>query len=146
MSTETTLSENTLERILLERGALTPDQLQDAQLDAESSGSRLERYLVDNGIVSGTDMALALSQYLNVPPIELSHFTPSSELTELVPKEMLRRHNTLPVARVGNLLTVAVGDPFDVMAIEEVQARTGLQRQTAPPAQPISAPASPSIR
>jgi len=126
MSTETTLSENTLERILLERGALTPDQLQDAQLDAESSGSRLERYLVDNGIVSGTDMALALSQYLNVPPIELSHFTPSSELTELVPKEMLRRHNTLPVARVGNLLTVAVGDPFDVMAIEEVQARTGL--------------------
>ena len=77
-------------------------------------------------MVSGQDMALALSSYLNMPPLELGNFTPNPELSEVVPKETMRRHLVIPIARVGKMLTVALGDPFDVVAVEEVQARTGL--------------------
>jgi len=118
--------ENMLEVILLERNVVTLEDLDLAQREAEGLGTRLERYLVDKGFVSAAEMTLALSQYLNMPPLDLSHFTPGSELADLIPKEAMLRHNVIPVARVGRMLTIALGDPFDVTAIEEVQARTGL--------------------
>lgn len=125
MST-TTLGDNALELILLEREVLSMEQLEDAQRASENAGTRLEKYLVEKELVSGTDMALALSQYLNMPPVELSHFTPNADLAGLVPKETMVRHMVIPIARIGKMLTIAVGDPFDVMAVEEVQVRTGL--------------------
>jgi type IV pilus assembly protein PilB len=61
-----------------------------------------------------------------MPPIELSHFNPDGTLLDLVPKETMARHMVVPVARSQNMLTMALGDPFDVMAIDEVHALTGL--------------------
>jgi type IV pilus assembly protein PilB len=120
------LGENVLELILLEREVLTMEELEDAQQKAEAAGTRLERYLVEKDLISGTDMALALSEYLNMPPLDLAHFTPNPELVALISKETMLRHMVLPIARVGEMLTIALGDPFDVLAVEEVQARTGL--------------------
>jgi type IV pilus assembly protein PilB len=124
--TTSSMGDNVLEMILLEREVLTMDELESAQLKADEAGVRLERYLVEEDLISGTDMALALSEYLNMPPIDLSHFTPSLDLIELVTRETMMRHMVVPIARVGDLLTIALGDPFDVMAVEEVQGRTGL--------------------
>jgi type IV pilus assembly protein PilB len=129
MST-TALGSNALEMILLDREVLTLEELEDAQRKAEAAGSRLERYLVEQSLVSGTDMALALSEYLGMPPLDLNHFTPNSALTDLVSKETMMHHAVVPVARVGQVLTLALGDPFDVMAIEEVQGKTGLHVMT----------------
>ena len=142
----TALGSNTLEMILLDREILTLEELEDAQRKAEAAGSRLERYLVEHSMVSGTDMALALSEYLGMPPIDLNHFTPNSSLTDLISKETMVRHTVVPVARVGQVLTLALGDPFDVMAIEEVQGKTGMhvmavvapERQVAEIAQRIA--------
>jgi len=120
------LGDNALEMILLDRQVLTMEELEDAQRKAEAVGSRLEKYLIEQELISGTDMALSLSEYLNMPPLDLNHFTPNPELTELVSKEAMMRHTFLPVARMGSVLTVALGDPFDMMAIDEIQAKTGM--------------------
>jgi type IV pilus assembly protein PilB len=117
---------NIVETLLLERHAVSQEELEDARQQAETAGVRLEKYLVEKNLVSGAEMALVMSDYLRMPPLDLRHFTPNQDLLSLIPKETVARHLVVPIARVGRMLTVALGDPFDVLAVEEVQARTGL--------------------
>jgi type IV pilus assembly protein PilB len=113
--------------ILIKRRAINPEIVQEVKEGANASGTRLEKMLVQKNLVAGTDMALALAEYLNMPPITLAHFVPDPQLLDLVPRETLTRHMMVPVARVGNMLTVALGDPFDVVGLEEVHAQAGLE-------------------
>ncbi|MFC1496853.1 GspE/PulE family protein [Verrucomicrobiota bacterium] len=113
--------------ILIKRKAIELPALQDAEQEAHSSGERLEKYLVDKQLVSHADMALAISEYLGMPPIALSHFTPDPQLSALIPREVLVRHKAIPVSKLGRSLTVAVADPFDIIALDELQTLTGLE-------------------
>lgn len=112
--------------ILLERKAIGVKDLEDAAADAQSKGVRLEKYLTDKKLVRSSDMTLVLSEYLNMPPMTLAHFTPNPQLLDLLPKETMTRRMVVPVARVGRTLTVALGDPFDLVAIDELRSLTGL--------------------
>ncbi|HBA85858.1 MAG TPA: secretion system protein E [Verrucomicrobia bacterium] len=112
--------------ILIKRRAINPEILQEVKEGAKASGIRLEKMLVQKNLVAGADMALALAEYLNMPPISLAHFTPDNQLLDLVPRETLTRHMMVPIARIGNMLTVALGDPFDVVGLEELHALAGL--------------------
>ncbi len=113
--------------ILVKRRAINPEIVQEVKESANASGTRLEKMLVQKNLVAGVDMALALAEYLNMPPITLAHFTPEAGLLDLVPRETLSRHMMVPIAKTGNLLTVALGDPFDVVGLEEVHAMAGLE-------------------
>ncbi len=88
---------------------------------------RLEKYLVSNRLVSPDEMTLALSEYVQMPPVSLAHFTLNHELIERVPRDTLTKHMAIPLGRVGKTLTVALGDPFDIMALDELHAVTGLE-------------------
>ncbi len=112
--------------ILLERELLSAATLQDAEEDARIQGVRIEKYLTEKKIVKGVDMALALAEYLKMPPITLMHFTPDPQLMELIPREIMTKRLIVPVARMGRTLTIAMGDPFDLMAIDEIATLTGL--------------------
>jgi type IV pilus assembly protein PilB len=111
---------------ILDRKAIPEDALAAALEEASTTGTRIEKILVQRNLVSGVDMALALSEYLDMPPISLAHVTPDTQLLDKIPKDLLSRHLIVPIAKVGNLLTVAMGDPFDVVAVETVHAQTGL--------------------
>ncbi len=116
----------TLSRILLEKNAIDPEILNEACSEAEAGSVRLEKYLLEKRLTSPDIITLALATYLNMPPISLKHFTPHPQLLEIVPKETLSRRSIMPVSRVGRTLTVALGDPFDLMAIDELSTQTGL--------------------
>ena len=113
--------------ILVRRQAVDRGSVNTAMVEAEAAGVKMERYMVENSLVSEVDMALALSEYLGMPPMPLSGFTPSEHLLELMPQEFMSRHLLIPVAKVGKLLTVAMADPFDVVALDQSEALTGLQ-------------------
>ena len=113
--------------ILLRRGAIAPDALAEAEQDALKAGVRLEKYLADKHRVAPVEMTLALAEYLRMPPIGLAHFSLNKSLMDVVPQEMMQRRKVVPVARVGRSLTVALGDPFDLTAIDELSATTGLK-------------------
>ena len=113
--------------ILLEEHSIDADALKSAEERAAKQGERLEKYLVENKIVSGEQMALALADYLGIPPLTIAHLNPHEHLLELIPRETMSKHLVIPVARVGKQLTLAVGDPFDLMALDEVASATGLQ-------------------
>ncbi|MFO7871497.1 MAG: ATPase, T2SS/T4P/T4SS family [Kiritimatiellia bacterium] len=116
-----------IEDILVEHNAISAEQLKEAVQATESSGTRLEKYLVDKEMVEPAAMTLAISEYLGMAPIALGHFTSGEELMELVPKEILARHWAVPVARAGKTLTVALGDPFDITAMDDLQMQSGLE-------------------
>jgi type IV pilus assembly protein PilB len=117
---------NKLLEILVKHGMIQPEVAREAEEKALTKGELIEKYLADNNIVSPADMTLAISEYLDMPPIVLDHFVPDSQLMELVPTEVLYKYKALPVARLGKTLTVALGDPFDVAAVEELHIATGL--------------------
>ena len=120
-----TLGERVVE-ILLKRQAIEEDVLENARHDAVTAGTRLEKLLVEKNVVSGAEMTLALSEYLKMPPMTLAHFTPSSDLLDLIPRENLQKHLMVPVTRSGRMLTVALGDPFDVIGLEEIHSLTNM--------------------
>jgi len=117
----------TISDILLRRKVIGSEALKSATEDAKSTGVRLERLLVDKNLVRSDAMTLALSEYLKMPPISLAHFAPNPTLIEKVPREMMAKRLVIPVSILGNVLTVALGDPFDLMAVDELAALTSLR-------------------
>jgi len=113
--------------ILLKFNAITPTDLGKAQEEAQSTGMRLEKFLVENKLVSSTSMTLALAEYLGMTPITLLHVQLDTHLLESMPRELLTKHIMLPITKISTSLTVALGDPFDIMAIEELRTATGLE-------------------
>ncbi|MCX6995957.1 MAG: ATPase, T2SS/T4P/T4SS family [Kiritimatiellaeota bacterium] len=124
---ETESSSSKLYEIFLRRNAAKPEVLLEARKDAEATGSRFEKVLAEKNLVSASHMVLALSEYLNMPPVALGHFTPDPQLLDLAPREVLTRHHMLPLHRCGRLLTVAMGDPFDVIGLVTVHDLSGLE-------------------
>ncbi|MBT3194360.1 MAG: Flp pilus assembly complex ATPase component TadA [Verrucomicrobia bacterium] len=116
----------TLSTILLRRKAIDPDALEEACREADSGTVRFEKLLLERKLTSPDNMTLALAEYLHMAPISLKHYAPNPQLLELIPRETLSKRVIMPVSRVGRTLTVAFGDPFDLMAIDELTTITGL--------------------
>jgi len=111
---------------LLKRGVLTDAQLQHALTEADKLP--LERFLVQSRLVSPEVFTLTAAAYFNIPPITLpSSLTLPSELLELASPQLWSRLKAAPLMRLGKLLTVAFGDPFDLLAQEEIARVTRLE-------------------
>jgi type IV pilus assembly protein PilB len=113
--------------ILLKNRILDAQALAQAEDEAQAKDIRLEKLLVEKHLVPSDQMTLALAEYLHIAPISLAHFTPNPQLLELIPRDTMNKRLAIPVSRVGRTLTVALGDPFDLMAIDEINTLTGLE-------------------
>ncbi|MDI6773807.1 MAG: ATPase, T2SS/T4P/T4SS family [Verrucomicrobiota bacterium] len=112
--------------ILIRRNMVEPDVLRQTEQEALNSGVTIEKELLDKRLLSQEDLALAISEYLGIPPISLAHFTADAQVLERVPKEIMARHKLIPVAKIGKTLTVAMGDPFNIVAMDELHTLTDL--------------------
>lgn len=120
---------NTRKRIgdlLLEAGVITQDQL-DYALATKSREEKLGDFLIKENLITELKLIETLEVQLGVPHIQLNQFTIDPELTNLVPAELAKRANIMPVRREKNKLFVAMADPMDYFAIEEVRMATGCQ-------------------
>jgi type IV pilus assembly protein PilB len=123
--------------VLLERGAITPEQLDYAlKLQAET-GRRLGDILIKEKIISEGDLIEAISVKLKIPRLDLTDLVIDAHVLRLVPAEMAKRLQILPVTRIGNALTLAMADPLDIFAVDEVKYHTGMEihRAIAAPSQ-----------
>ena len=111
---------------LLKRGILTEEQLQNALSDAGKLP--LERYLAQGKLVAPDALKLTVAAYFNIHPIILPPtLTPPPELLDLAPPKLWVRLKAVPLMRLGGRLTVAFGDPFDLLAQEEIGRSTHLE-------------------
>ncbi len=112
--------------LLVRRGAIMADLLADTEAGL-AEGERLEQELVRRDLVTAEDMVLAIAEYLGIAPLPLANFTPDLNLYKLLPNERWNRIMAVPVARIGQTLTVACSDPFNIQALDELAATSGLE-------------------
>jgi type IV pilus assembly protein PilB len=113
--------------ILLNNRRLTEDQWAEASLQAEDEARPVEAVLVEMALVSQNVLTLAAAEAANMAPIRLSHFSPDHEMLVNLPAPTLLRHKMMPIAMCGKSLTVAMADPFNIMAVDELAGLTGLK-------------------
>lgn len=116
---------------LVADGIITADQLKKAQEEEKRTHQRLTRILVKLGFISEDDLVMFLSNKLGIPHIELGSYLIDPKIIELVPEALARKHELIPVLKIGNRLTCAMTDPWNVFALDEVRARTGLTIEPA---------------
>jgi type IV pilus assembly protein PilB len=111
---------------LVEEGIITLEQLKQAQDDEKRLGLRLRNVLIKNGFIAEEDLVQFLSNKLGLPRIELSNYLIDPKIIELVPEELARKHQLIPILKIADRLTCAMVDPWNIFALDEVRARTGL--------------------
>jgi MSHA biogenesis protein MshE len=109
-----------LGEILLQQGLLTEQQLQDALAEQKRSGRKLGRVFVDKGYVSEEQISNALARQLQVPYVNLKHFTVKPEVASRLPETQARRFRALVVEDSGTSYRVAMADPTDLFAYDEI--------------------------
>ncbi len=113
--------------ILLRRQWVAMDEMQRALDHATETNERIGRVLVDRGLATDAQVALAFGEFLRLPVIQLSRFTPDPVLVDTISGDLRSKHALLPIARTGQTLVVAVGDPLDVDGLEELRSSSGLE-------------------
>ncbi len=116
---------------LVEKGLLTDEQLRQAELRAKADGEPLRKALVKKGLISEEDLAEFLSQELDLPFIDLTNYLIESDVIDLVPELLARKHLVVPILKIGNDLTVAMVDPSDIFAVDELHMKTDLNIELA---------------
>src|SRR5713101_2114026 len=114
-----------LGELLLKAKLITPDNLAEALKEQKASGGKLGECLVKLGIISEEDITETLSAQFGVPSINLSHFEIDPNVLKLVPADVARKYNILPVNKTGATLTIAMADPTNVFAMDDIKFMTG---------------------
>ena len=113
--------------VLVEDGLLTPQQVEELLEQQKKGGTRLLKLIIEKAYVSEQDMAVCMGRVLNTPPINLSRIAIPIELAELLPSEVSHNHKVVPVSRLENKLFIAMADPLNVLAIDDVRRITRLE-------------------
>jgi type IV pilus assembly protein PilB len=113
--------------VLVEDGLLTPKQVEELLEQQKKGGIRLLKLILEKAYVSEQDMAVCMGRVLNTPPINLSRITIPMEVADLLPSEVARNHKIVPVSRLENKLFIAMADPLNVLAIDDVRRITRLE-------------------
>ena len=114
-----------LGEILVSKGVITKHQLEEALRVAKRTNSRIGNVLVKMGYATEKDIAEALAVQYNIPSVILSNTIPEPEVLKLVPESIARRFKILPLSLEGDSLKVAMLDPLNVFAIDELKKITG---------------------
>jgi type IV pilus assembly protein PilB len=112
---------------LVEDGLLSAKQVQELLEQQKKEGTRLLKLLLEKSYVSEQDMAISMGRVLNVPPINLHRIAIPSDITELLPRELAINYKIVPVSRLENKLFLAMADPLNVLAIDDVRRITRLE-------------------
>jgi type IV pilus assembly protein PilB len=111
--------------LLVKEKIITPEQLEQANKVQKEQSCRLSSALVKLGFLTDEDVTNFLSRQYGVPAINLSYFEIDPAVVKLIPFETAKRYQILPLSRVGASLTIAMVDPTNVFAMDDIKFMTG---------------------
>jgi type IV pilus assembly protein PilB len=111
--------------LLVKEKIITPEQLEQANKVQKEQSCRLGSALVKLGFLTDEDVTNFLSRQYGVPAINLSYFEIDPAVVKLIPFETAKRYQILPLSRVGASLTIAMVDPTNVFAMDDIKFMTG---------------------
>src|SRR6202453_3355671 len=112
---------------LVEDGLLTPKQIEELLEQQKKEGARLIKLILDKAYVSEQDLAVSMGRVLNVPPVNLARISIPADIIDLLPHDTLHNHKVIPVSRLENKLFLAMADPLNVLALDDVKRITKLE-------------------
>ena len=110
---------------LVKNALITPEQLMEAQKAQRVSGVRLGSQLVKLGYISEEELVGFLGQQYGLPSIVLKNMKTDREAVKLVPANIVQKYNAIPFARSGSTLKVAMTDPSNIFAVDDIKFLTG---------------------
>lgn len=110
--------------ILLKANLITSDQLQQALQEQKKTNERLGSLLVKLGFLGEDEILSCLSKQFGVPSIDLENFQIEASVLETIQEKTARKYTVIPISRVGGTLTLAMADPSDIFAIEDIKFMT----------------------
>src|SRR5256714_5173894 len=111
---------------LVEDGLLNTKQVEDLLAQQKKEGTRLLKLILEKAYVSEQDMAVSIGRVLNTPPINLARISIPLDVADLVPRELAHSHKVVPVCRLDHKLFLAMADPLNVLALDDVKRITRL--------------------
>jgi len=110
-----------LGELLVKEQVISPLQLKSAVQSQRSSGGRLSHELMKMGYIEENELTSFLSKQYGVPSVNLTEFELDPEVLKLIPKEVVTRHQVIPINRSGNTLIVAMADPSNIYAVDDIK-------------------------
>ena len=111
---------------LIQDGLLDEKSMHTAMAAAKEANTNLVSHLVTNNLANAREIAIAASQEFGVPLLDLDAIQPDIETVKLVSDKLLAKHRVLPLVKRGKRLFVAVSDPTNLHALDEIKFQTGL--------------------
>ena len=112
---------------LVEDGLMSANQVAELLEKQKKEGVRLLKLIIEKAYVTEPDLAVSMGRVLNTPPVNLARTGLAPEVLELIPRDVCLNHKILPISRVGQKLFVAMADPLNVLALDDVKRITKLE-------------------
>ena len=117
----------TFGRLLVEAGIVTEEQLNESVEMQKQSGKKLGEVLLEKGYISQDDIIQVLEFQLGIPHVSLERFEIEPAAVRKVPENLAKRHELIPIKIIDNTLVVAMSDPLNIFAIDDIKISSGLE-------------------
>ncbi|MDD3731931.1 MAG: ATPase, T2SS/T4P/T4SS family [candidate division Zixibacteria bacterium] len=117
--------------LLIEKGYINQEQLDVALKEQLSTGKRLGSILIEKGVITEEQLTSCVSERLAIPKVSLSSMVIHPHVIQRVNVELARRYILIPIFYIGNTLTIAMADPLNIIAIDQVKYQTGCEIKRA---------------
>ena len=108
---------------LVDLGVLTPEQLKKVVQEQRQGGERLEQTLARRGYAKEEVIYQCLADYFNLPYVDLDTYLIDDKIVKTISDDLARRHTLIPLFKIGTTLTVAMDNPLNIVAVDEVRNR-----------------------
>ncbi len=119
-----------LGELLIERGIITQNQLEKALAAQQERGGLIGEILVELEFVKEDEIAQTLTAQYGFPYLPLSNYDVNPDIANIVPGRVARQYLLIPIDKIGNNLTLAMSNPLNVQAIEDVELLSGCSVQS----------------
>jgi type IV pilus assembly protein PilB len=112
--------------LLIEKGVITKEQADRAREEVSRTGMPIEKALERLGFISEVEVAQTLAEALGIPFMDLTEYLIDPDVLKLVPESVAKKYRAVPLFKIGENLTVAMSDPQDIIALDEIRLKSGI--------------------
>ena len=116
-----------LKAILVKAGKLSAEDSDRLLTEAQAERRPFTEVVVKKGVATEHELFALISQAANIPPIDLSKLRINPDVMDAVPQDVAMDYKIFPIDRIGNIITIAVANPFDVLKLDDIRIITGCQ-------------------
>ena len=112
-------------RLLVKAGKLEPDQASELLEESLKTKTSFTELLTKKKVIEEGELLACIGRVANIAPIDLLRLKTNPDVLEQVPVDVATDYNIFPIERIGNILTIAIANPFDVLKLDDIRIITG---------------------